>query len=72
VNYADDLVICCRAGAEQALAAMRRMMSSVAQSVMKPDETPLDRPRRPFRGKAQSNADRLGQLLLSGTSQQGL
>ena len=29
VNYADDMVICCRAGAEQALAAMRRMMSKL-------------------------------------------
>ena len=29
VNYADDLVICCRVGAEQALAEMRRMMSKL-------------------------------------------
>ena len=29
VNYADDLVICCRVGAEQALTAMRRMMSKL-------------------------------------------
>jgi RNA-directed DNA polymerase len=29
VNYADDLVICCRAGAEQALAEMRTMMSTL-------------------------------------------
>src|SRR5246127_737395 len=29
VNYADDLVICCRAGAEQALAEMRVMMSKL-------------------------------------------
>ena len=29
VNYADDLVICCRNGAEQALSMMRRMMSKM-------------------------------------------
>src|SRR5438067_4264409 len=29
VNYADDLVICCRVGANQALAAMRTMMSKL-------------------------------------------
>jgi RNA-directed DNA polymerase len=29
VNYADDLVICCRIGAEQALAEMRAMMSKL-------------------------------------------
>src|ERR1700719_372725 len=29
VNYADDLVICCRGGAEQALATMRDMMSKL-------------------------------------------
>ena len=29
VNYADDLVICCRVGAEQALAEMRMMMSKL-------------------------------------------
>jgi RNA-directed DNA polymerase len=33
VNYADDLVICCRAGAEQALTAMRRMMSKLKLTV---------------------------------------
>jgi RNA-directed DNA polymerase len=33
VNYADDLVICCRAGAEQALAAMRTMMSKLQLAV---------------------------------------
>jgi group II intron reverse transcriptase/maturase len=33
VNYADDLVICCRAGAEQALAAMRTMMSKLKLTV---------------------------------------
>jgi RNA-directed DNA polymerase len=33
VNYADDLVICCRVGAEQALAAMRRMMSKLKLTV---------------------------------------
>jgi RNA-directed DNA polymerase len=33
VNYADDLVICCRAGAEQALAAMREMMSKLKLTV---------------------------------------
>jgi hypothetical protein len=27
INYADDLVICCRAGADEALVAMRNMMS---------------------------------------------
>ena len=33
VNYADDLVICCRAGAEQALVAMRTMMSKLKLTV---------------------------------------
>src|SRR5246500_2689721 len=33
VNYADDLVICCRAGAEQALAEMRTMMSKLKLTV---------------------------------------
>ena len=33
VNYADDLVICCRVGAEQALAAMRVMMSKLKLTV---------------------------------------
>jgi group II intron reverse transcriptase/maturase len=33
VNYADDLVICCRVGAEQALAAMREMMSALKLTV---------------------------------------
>ena len=33
VNYADDLVICCRAGAEQALATMRKMMSKLRLTV---------------------------------------
>jgi RNA-directed DNA polymerase len=33
VNYADDLVICCRVGAEQALIAMRRMMSKLKLTV---------------------------------------
>jgi len=33
VNYADDLVICCRVGAEQALTAMRRMMSTLKLTV---------------------------------------
>ena len=33
VNYADDLVICCRAGAEQALAEMRMMMSKLKLTV---------------------------------------
>jgi RNA-directed DNA polymerase len=33
VNYADDLVICCRVGAEQALAAMRTMMSKLKLTV---------------------------------------
>jgi len=33
VNYADDLVICCREGAEQALATMRRMMSKMKLTV---------------------------------------
>jgi RNA-directed DNA polymerase len=33
VNYADDLVICCRAGAQQALTAMRRMMSKLKLTV---------------------------------------
>jgi group II intron reverse transcriptase/maturase len=33
VNYADDLVICCRVGAKQALTAMRRMMSKLKLTV---------------------------------------
>ena len=33
VNYADDLVICCRKGAEQALATMRTMMSKLKLTV---------------------------------------
>ncbi len=33
VNYADDLVICCRSGAEQALATMREMMSKLKLTV---------------------------------------
>jgi len=33
VNYADDLVICCRVGAEQALTAMRRIMSTLKLTV---------------------------------------
>jgi len=33
VNYADDLVICCRAGAEDALARMRRMMAKLKLTV---------------------------------------
>ena len=33
VNYADDLVICCRTGAEQALAEMRMMMSKLKLTV---------------------------------------
>src|ERR1700755_1292757 len=36
VNYADDLVICCRVGAEQALAEMRRMMSKLKLTVNEP------------------------------------
>ena len=33
VNYADDLVICCRAGAEEALAAMRDIMRKLKLTV---------------------------------------
>ena len=33
VNYADDLVICCRGGAEQALTTMRDMMSKLKLTV---------------------------------------
>ena len=33
VNYADDLVICCRSGAEEALATMRDMMSKLKLTV---------------------------------------
>ena len=33
VNYADDLVICCRTGVEEALAAMQKMMSKLKLTV---------------------------------------
>ena len=33
VNYADDMVICCRSGADQALAVMRTMMSKLKLAV---------------------------------------
>jgi RNA-directed DNA polymerase len=33
INYADDLVICCRSGAEEALATMRDMMSKLKLTV---------------------------------------
>ena len=33
MNYADDLVICCRTGAEQALATMQKMMSQLRLTV---------------------------------------
>src|SRR4051795_5236498 len=33
VNYADDLVICCRGGADEAMAAMRAMMSRLKLTV---------------------------------------
>jgi group II intron reverse transcriptase/maturase len=33
VNYADDLVICCRTGAEQALATIQKMMSKLKLTV---------------------------------------
>jgi RNA-directed DNA polymerase len=33
VNYADDLVICCRVGADKALAEMRAMMSKLKLTV---------------------------------------
>src|ERR1700676_462586 len=33
VNYADDMVICCRTGAEQALSVMRNMMSKLKLAV---------------------------------------
>jgi RNA-directed DNA polymerase len=124
VNYADDLVICCRVGAEQALAEMRAMMSKLKLTVNEkktqvcylPEEkfdflgytfgrcysmrrgrvylgtTPSketsaahlssdqrrNRTRQSLarfedrRGQAQSDVDRLGQLLLSGASQQSL
>jgi len=124
VNYADDLVICCRVGAEQALYEMRAMMSKLKLTVNEkktrvcyvPEEkfdflgytfgrcysmrrgrvylgtTPSketsaahlssDQRRnrtRPSlarfedrRGQAQSDDDRMGQLLLSGASQQSL
>ena len=124
VNYADDLVICCRARAEQALAAMRTMMTKLKLTVNEnktrvcylpeekfdflgytfgrcysmrrgrvylgtvpskkrvqricraiSDETGRDTvwlDPKDNRGQAQSDDDRLGQLLLSGASQQSL
>src|SRR5260370_17278893 len=33
INYADDLVICCRAGADEALDLMRNMMSRLKLTV---------------------------------------
>jgi hypothetical protein len=124
VNYADDLVSCCRVGANQALAEMRTMMSKLKltvnesktrvcylpaekvdflgytfRAVLLDEEGPSlsghgtihetgaahlsryprrDRARHSLagfegnRGTAQSDDDRLGQLLLSGASQQGL
>jgi RNA-directed DNA polymerase len=33
VNYADDMVICCRSGADEALAVMRNMMSKLKLAV---------------------------------------
>src|SRR5258708_34666370 len=36
VNYADDLVICCRGGAEQPLATMPDMMSKLKLTVNEP------------------------------------
>jgi len=123
VNYADDLVICCRTGAQQALTAMRVMMAKLKLTVNEnktrvcclpeekfdflgytfgrcysmrkgrvylgtfPSKKRVQRICRAISddrtrhrqvgsedvgGKAQSDVDRLGQLLLSRPRQQGL
>jgi RNA-directed DNA polymerase len=48
VNYADDLVICCRARAEEALAAMRRMMQRLKLTVNEEKTRLAQVPRQEF------------------------
>ena len=48
VNYADDLVICCRSGAEQALAVMRNMMSKLKLAVNESKTRVCTLPEEPF------------------------
>ena len=46
VNYADDFVICCRAGADEAMATMRSMMSKLKLTVNETKTRTLRAPRR--------------------------
>src|ERR1017187_8007411 len=48
VNYADDLVICCRSGAEQALTVMRSMMSKLKLAVNESKTRVCTLPEEPF------------------------
>src|ERR1035441_5117127 len=48
VNYADDLVICCRSGAEQALAVMRNMMLKLKLAVNESKTRVCTLPEEPF------------------------
>ena len=48
VNYADDLVVCCRGGAEEALATMRDMMSKLKLTVNEPKTRVCSLPEEKF------------------------